>query len=176
MARIGYVLNKVSSMRLSAKIALISYWNDCSLIRWENVLLRGELWKDAKNSNLWNFESALYWKSGSMPVSFLLCLQIKAKQMDWVEFMKEGCSFSPLVSSVMFTSKILQTFQYLWININGLIWQGFAVIRNVTLSKEMSHMLAILNFDFVWTIWLFIHLKYCILIQTPSQLDIWLQR
>ena len=33
-------------------------------------ILRGELHKDAKNSNFENFESTLYSKSGSMPLSW----------------------------------------------------------------------------------------------------------
>ena len=44
--------------RLSVKIALMSYWSDFSLIPFGGiVLLRGELWKYAKNSN---FE--IFWK------------------------------------------------------------------------------------------------------------------
>ena len=58
------MLNKVSCTRLSVKIALISYWNDFSLILWGSVLLKGKLRKYAKNSNFENFESAIYMTSG----------------------------------------------------------------------------------------------------------------
>ena len=37
---------------------------------WGNVLLRGELQKDARNLNFENWESALYSKSGNMPLNF----------------------------------------------------------------------------------------------------------
>ena len=44
-----------------------------ALFLWGNVLLRGELQIDANNSNFKNFESAMYMKSGSMPlISYIL--------------------------------------------------------------------------------------------------------
>ena len=67
IASINFCIELVSSTRFSVKIALISYWHDFSLIPLGNVLLRGELRKDATNSNFENFESTLYSKSGSMP-------------------------------------------------------------------------------------------------------------
>ena len=39
------------------------------LFLWGNVLLRGELQKDARYSNFEIFESALYMKCGSMPLT-----------------------------------------------------------------------------------------------------------
>ena len=62
------VLNEVLCTRLSVKIALISHWNDFSLIPLGIVLLKGELWKYAKNSNFENFKSTLYSTSVNMPL------------------------------------------------------------------------------------------------------------
>ena len=54
------------------KITLISLGNDYSLTPLGNVLLRGELQIDVINSNIENFESTLYMKSVSMPLT--LCM------------------------------------------------------------------------------------------------------
>ena len=72
IASIANSVHKVSYTRLSVKIAIISNWNDCSIMGkcTIDLLLSGELRKYAKNSNFGNFESALYWTSGSMPLNF----------------------------------------------------------------------------------------------------------
>ena len=59
---------KKSCTRLSVKIALISYWNDFSLIPLGIVLLRVALPKYAKILNVENLKRALYSTSVSMPL------------------------------------------------------------------------------------------------------------
>ena len=74
------LLNELSSTTLSIRIPLISYWNDFSLIPWGNMLLRGELRKDAKLSNFYNFESTFYLKSRSIPIgNFILFRNLESK-------------------------------------------------------------------------------------------------
>ena len=92
------MLNKVSCTRISVKIALISYWNDFSLIPWGRVLLRRELRKYAQNSN---FESALYSTSGSMPLISTLSRDLKvAGKKLW-----KGCLSVVPTRLVMFQEK-----------------------------------------------------------------------
>ena len=61
------VLNKVSCMRFYVKIALISYWNDFSLITLGEVCFLEESYENMQK--IQNFESALYSTSGSMPLT-----------------------------------------------------------------------------------------------------------
>ena len=74
------VLNKVSCTRL--------FCENCShfILKWfqpnsfgEVCFFRGEIQKYAKNSNFDNFESALYSKSVSMPLSFQVVSQVTVK-------------------------------------------------------------------------------------------------
>ena len=60
-------------MIIYVKIILISHWNYFSLISLGNVLFREDLQSDAKKkkSNFDQFESALYMKSLSMPLTSL---------------------------------------------------------------------------------------------------------
>ena len=44
---------------------------------WGNVLFRGKLQTDAKNSNFENFESAHYMESGSMPSSISIVVPME---------------------------------------------------------------------------------------------------
>ena len=53
-----------------------------ALFLWGNVLLRGELQRDATNSYFDNFESALYSKSGSMPLKKLAKQYFFSKTLD----------------------------------------------------------------------------------------------
>ena len=69
-------LNKVSYMRLSVKIALISYWNDFSLIPLGNLEVC--FWEESYEymQKIDNFESALYLTSRSMPFALSkICLE-----------------------------------------------------------------------------------------------------
>ena len=66
-------LHKVFCTRLSVKIALISHWNDFSLIPLEVCFFkRGELQKICKKPQFENFESTLYSTSGSMPLNQII--------------------------------------------------------------------------------------------------------
>ena len=68
---IAPVLKLVSSTIINLKIALISLWNDFSVILWENVFLRGELQIDAQKSNLkGKNETAFCEKSLSIPLKY----------------------------------------------------------------------------------------------------------
>ena len=64
------LLNKFSNTRILAKMALIHKEMISAKCLWGNVFLGGKLQMDAKNSNSDNFESALYMKSVSMPLTF----------------------------------------------------------------------------------------------------------
>ena len=58
----------------------------------ENVVLRGELRKDAKNSNLENFENALYSKSGSILVPYSLQSRLRdRKYTAYVPYLIYAC-------------------------------------------------------------------------------------
>ena len=66
-----YCVKKKSRVRDLCK-KLLSFHKEMisASFLWGNVILRGELQIDAINSNFQNFESALYMKSVSMPLSF----------------------------------------------------------------------------------------------------------
>ena len=66
----GTVLNKFLDMRVSGmKLCLFDPKMISAHFLWGNVFLRGELYRDVKNSNLWTFENALHLKCGGLPLS-----------------------------------------------------------------------------------------------------------